>query len=279
VRSGRTEILDPPGSSEEFPRWLTLREASFLTGLDEVSLRALVASGRVGCDRSLSRRLGEGYLLLPSKDLQAAGLLSTDSTAPSAQAEPVLVLTPEVASPVVAPARPLAAALPGLGDWARVALRWAEGGLLAGLVVASFLPLLHGYRTFAVTSGQMAPSVRSGDLVLDRAVAVDAVRAGDVVTFVDPDTHRSITTRIRSTQRTDGEVRFEGRGDNDQNVLRWSVPADTSINRVVGRVWGLGAPLALIPGHVDRRVPFALPAVSLVVATIVWRRRRRAATG
>src|SRR5205823_136165 len=74
VSSSRTDVLDPP-AAEEFPRWLTLREASFLTGLDEASLRVLVASGRVGCDRSLSRKLGDGYLLLPSKDLREAGLL------------------------------------------------------------------------------------------------------------------------------------------------------------------------------------------------------------
>ena len=80
LSSIRTDVLDPP-AAEEFPRWLTLREASFLTGLDEASLRVLVASGRVGCDRSLSRKLGDGYLLVPSKDLREAGLLPAEPEA------------------------------------------------------------------------------------------------------------------------------------------------------------------------------------------------------
>ena len=287
MRSGRTEVLDPPGSAEEFPRWLTLREASFVTGLDEDALRAWVASGKVGCDRSLSRKLGEGYLLLRSKDLQDVGLLRGEASAvagaPAVAATPTVdpqMSEPEVDLPEATAQRPaprgLRVALPSLGGSGRIALRWVGNGLLAGLVVASFLPLLHGYRTFAVTSGRMAPAIRSGDLVLDRAIRTTAVRPGDVVTFVDPNTGRSVTTRIRSAEPSDGQVRFEGRGDADQVVLRWSIPADGHVDLVVGKVWGIGAPLSALPGHVDRRLSLIFPAFALTVALLAWRRQHRA---
>src|SRR5262249_39077654 len=159
------DLLDPPGA-EEFPRWLTLREASFLTGLDEASLKDLVSSGRVGCDRSLSRKLGEGYLLVPSKDLREVGLLAPAPEEPAATPAPApeleLNLVPAVEEPeshVEEPERQEEPAYPTTRrprTWPRAARRGAVGGLLTILVLASLQPLLHGSQTFAVSSGQMA---------------------------------------------------------------------------------------------------------------------------
>jgi hypothetical protein len=121
----------------------------------------------------------------------------------------------------------------------------------------------------------MSPAIRSGDLVLDRAVRATTVRPGDVVTLIDPVTDRSVTTRIRSVEASNGQIRFQGRGDADQSVLRWSVPADGRVDLVVGKVWGMGALLSLPPGHVDRRMSLIFPALALMVGLLVWRRARR----
>ncbi len=275
MSSNRTDVLDPP-SAEEFPRWLTLREASFLTGLDEASLRVLVSSGRVGCDRSLSRKLGDGYLLVPSKDLREAGLLPSEPEAirdePSPEPIPAIEETPTEELPrYPVTRRPR--------TWPRAIRRSAIGGLLVVLVLASLQPLLHGSQTFAVNTGQMAPAVRAGDLVLDRAVPAADVRPGDVVTLVDPATGRSQTTRVRTIQRVGTFLRLEVRADREANVRSVAVPFAGSIDRVQGHIVGIGGPLSRVPGHLDRHASLVLPGLALIVALIAWSiaRRRRAA--
>jgi len=275
VSANRTDVLDPPGS-EEFPRWLTLREASFLTGLDETSLRVLVSSGRVGCDRSLSRKLGEGYLLVPSKDLREVGLLPASPELAADVDASDLAITVEEARPEEPPAYPKTTRPP---VWPRAARRWAIGGVLAVLVLASLEPLLHGAQTFAVNDGQMAPAVRAGDLVLDRAVPAADVRPGDVVTIVDPATGRSETTRVRTVQRVGTFLRLEVRADREQDVRSVAVPFAGSIDRVDGRIVGIGEPLSRVPGHLDRHASLVLPGLALLVALVAWAilRRRRLA--
>jgi hypothetical protein len=67
-------VVEPPVIVETLPRWLTLGEAAFLSGVEEEALQAWVTSGSIRCDRSLSRRLGAHYLLVLSDDLVAGGL-------------------------------------------------------------------------------------------------------------------------------------------------------------------------------------------------------------
>ena len=275
MSSSRTDVLDPP-AAEEFPRWLTLREASFLTGLDEASLRVLVASGRVGCDRSLSRKLGDGYLLLPSKDLREVGLLPADPETSDEEAatEPVLAVEETIAEeppvyPVVERQR----------TWPRAVRRGGIGGLLTILVIASFLPLLHGSQTFAVNSGRMAPAIRAGDLVLDRAIPAADVRVGDVVTLVDQAAGTARTTRVRTIERVGTYLRLEVRADRDANMQSVAVPFAGSIDRVDGRIMGIGGPLSRVPGRLERHASLVFPGLALLIALVAWAiaRRRRAA--
>src|SRR5438874_7785066 len=72
-------VVAPPVIVETLPRWLTLGEAAFISGVEEEALQAWVTAGSIRCDRSLSRRLGDHYLLVLSDDLVAAGLLRRSS--------------------------------------------------------------------------------------------------------------------------------------------------------------------------------------------------------
>lgn len=285
MSSNRTDLLDPPGA-DEFPRWLTLREASFLTGLDEASLKVLVSSGRVGCDRSLSRKLGEGYLLVPSKDLREVGLLAPPeelAATPSPAPTPDLDLAVEEPQPQVdEPQQPEAPAYPTTKRprlWPRAARRGVIGGVLTILVLASLQPLLHGSQTFAVSGGQMAPAIRAGDLVFDRSMPAADIRPGDVITLVDEATGRSRTTRVRTIQRVGTFLRLEVRADRETNVTSMAVPFAGTIDRVQGRIAGIGGPLSRIPGHLDRHASLVLPGLALLAALVAWAfgRRRRAA--
>jgi signal peptidase I len=89
----------PPRATEQLPQWVTLREAAFITDLDELTLRSMVASGVLGADRSLSKRMGERYVLIRSADLEAAGLLPSQRTGQTWPPEPIADLTQEPLSP------------------------------------------------------------------------------------------------------------------------------------------------------------------------------------
>ena len=275
MSSNPTDVLDPP-AAEEFPRWLTLREASFLTGLDEASLLVLVSSGRVGCDRSLSRKLGDGYLLVPSKDLRQVGLLPAEPETSHEVAAPELVVAVEETVAEETPAAPLTKPL---RTWPRAVRRGAIGGLLTILVLASFLPLLRGSQTFAVNSGQMAPAIRAGDLVLDRAIPAADLRPGDAITLVDQATGAARTTRVRTIERVGTYLRLEVRADRDANVQSVAIPFAGSIDRVDGRIAGIGGPLSRAPGHLERHASLVLPGLALLIALLAWAiaRRRRSA--
>lgn len=110
MTSAGPTVADPPVMVETLPRWLTLGEAAFISGVEEEALQAWVTSGSIRCDRSLSRRLGDHYLLVLSDDLVAAGLLQgpgEPSTVEEDEPEPA---PPPAASTAASPATAMAAA-------------------------------------------------------------------------------------------------------------------------------------------------------------------------
>lgn len=58
-------------------------------------------------------------------------------------------------------------------------------------------PRLGGYRTLTVLTGSMRGTANPGDIIVDRPVALDTLRVGDVITYQIPvDDHRVISHRI-----------------------------------------------------------------------------------
>ena len=171
VTLGRTALMEP-ATSPALPNWLTLREAAFVSGVSEDILQGLADTGQIVSDRSLSRRLGDHYLLLLSSDLQAAGLISIEparapttvtappTPAPAVQRMQTFVVAPDPPPPPVVEWAPapgpdlrqssIATAAPGprhLSEEAvdeaprrgrrRVAFAWSLLGLIVGLLLAT----------------------------------------------------------------------------------------------------------------------------------------------
>ncbi len=74
----------------------------------------------------------------------------------------------------------------------------AAGGLgrlvlLAGVLVlaATFLPSLLGYQRYVLVGHSMEPTIHKGSLVFDEIVPAEALRRGDVITYIPPDRRRS----------------------------------------------------------------------------------------
>jgi signal peptidase I len=127
--------------------------------------------------------------------------------------------------------RMLLAALAGVGVAYLTAVAWLLWWVLVAAVVPAWTPVV-------VTSGSMAPAIRTGDLVIISAVAPEEVAPGHVVVFDDPG-RGLVTHRVVDVEA--GALRTQG----DANRQVDSRPVDRSEVRGRGRllVPAVGLPL------------------------------------
>jgi signal peptidase len=151
----------------------------------------------------------------------------------------------------------------------------AAVGIAVGLTLALLGPLLVGGRTLAVLSGSMEPTLHVGDLVLEQKLPATQIHPGDVVTFRSPDdAAKLITHRVRRVVVTDGTVRVTTKGDANISVERWTMPADASVGRAVGRVPKVGYLLVWTRSPAGRMLFIVLPACLLGLSQLrrIWAR-------
>lgn len=122
------------------------------------------------------------------------------------------------------------------------ALSFLAVALTAILAVAMVLPKLIGYERFVITSGSMDPTLPVGSIVYDRVVPVDALKVGDIITFVPPPaygvrthvTHRIVEidrdTRDRFGRR---QTIFRTKGDSNPDVDPWRMVLDRDEHAIV----------------------------------------------
>lgn len=151
-----------------------------------------------------------------------------------------------------------------LGRLSATFAAWAALGLGTGLALAVTAPAALGHKVFTVLSGSMEPTLRTGDLVVDEQIAPLEANVGDVVTFKDPENPaRLVTHRVRRMRVSGASVRFVTKGDRNNAVERWSVPADGLIGRVVYRVPKLGYVTAHAGSRVGLLTLVVVPALLL----------------
>ena len=158
-------------------------------------------------------------------------------------------------------------------------LGWVAAGLALGLVIAIAGPLALGERPYTVLSGSMEPSIGTGDVVIVKRISPLEARAGDVVTFADPEgTGRLITHRVRSSQVRAGDVSFVTKGDANNAVERWRVPAEGVISRVQYRVPEVGRLAVLTRTRTGLLLLVLVPTLLLGVHELarIWRPAKRA---
>ena len=152
-------------------------------------------------------------------------------------------------------------------------------GLVLGIVAAIALPFAIGQRPYTVLSGSMEPAIGTGDIVVVQRIPPSEARVGDVVTFSDPGSSgRLITHRVRSSRRRGRQLDFVTKGDANNTVERWRVPARGVISRVRYRVPEVGR-LALLTRTRGGLVVFVLvPLLLLAVHEVVriWRPQKEA---
>lgn len=150
---------------------------------------------------------------------------------------------------------------------------WAALAFCTTLLAAVALPNAIGMRSFTVMSGSMEPAIHTGDVVIDRKIAPLEARPGDVITFSDPSGRkRLITHRVRSIHARGSAVEVVTKGDANNTVERWTVPASGRIGKVELRVWKLGYPLVYAHSRWGLIALVAVPAFLLCLIQLrkIW---------
>jgi signal peptidase len=154
---------------------------------------------------------------------------------------------------------------------------WAVVACAAAVALAIGLPHAFGFKSFTVMSGSMEPAIGTGAVVVERPIAPREARVGDVVTFKDPEGgERLITHRVESVRVRGGTARFVTKGDANNTVERWRVPAEGSIGRVAYDVPKVGYVLVYAGSRHGRILLLVLPVLMLAAYELfrLWRPER-----
>lgn len=158
----------------------------------------------------------------------------------------------------------------------------AAGGLgrlvlLAGVLVlaATFVPSLFGYQRYVLVGHSMEPTIHRGSLVFDEIVPAEALRRGDVLTYIPPGSKEPVTHRVVSVRRgPHGERVFRTKGDNNAAAdLRPFTLNEPRQARVAFAIPYLGFLFILLAMQEARIFLIALPGVLLALWALygVWR--------
>ena len=154
-------------------------------------------------------------------------------------------------------------------------------GRVLGLALATVGPLAFGGRSFAVLSGSMQPTLRVGDLVLEKRTVAPEIRVGDIVTFRSPeDSSKLITHRVRRVAIADGIVKVTTKGDANLSVEHWTIPSNGTVGRALVRVPKIGYLLVWTRSTPGRLLLIALPACVLGASQLrrIWSTPTKAPT-
>lgn len=83
-------------------------------------------------------------------------------------------------------------------------------GLMALLAMAAWTVYRHDIRIFSVQSGSMSPAINTGDMIVTKKVAFDAMAVGDVISYRPMPGGAMTTHRIHSIDTASRRVATKG---------------------------------------------------------------------
>lgn len=119
------------------------------------------------------------------------------------------------------------------------------GLFLISIEAADRLPVVGDYEPMIVQSGSMEPGMAVGGIVLvDKSIAPVDIDVGDVITFRTPQQQSqklSYTThRVTAVDYENDKRVYETKGDANEDIDSWVVPADSVLGQEVFSVPYLG---------------------------------------
>ncbi len=143
--------------------------------------------------------------------------------------------------------------------------------ILVLLMVASFTVYIlphFGWRTDNLSSGSMEPELKSGDLVVTRPVAPEAVEVGDIIAFYSSDAHENLVShRVVSIERNPS-ISFITKGDAYMTSDPFIVPARNLVGRVCFNVSLLGYAVAFMKTTPGLLVTLVVPGLAIITVCL-----------
>lgn len=158
---------------------------------------------------------------------------------------------------------------------ARLALAGLLAGFLLTLLLTLLASLLAGQKLVVVGSGSAEPVLSDGDLVVERQASPSEAKTGDLITFSEPGSGRTITHRVQRVEVLPDRVLFLTRGDSSPTFERFSLPADGEIGVPIRRIPFAGD-IADLTGGPAALVLLALLGAGALAAAGLSRRARPA---
>jgi signal peptidase len=152
---------------------------------------------------------------------------------------------------------------------------YAVGAFAAVIALAVTVPTLLGHSSLTVLSGSMAPTLRVGDVVVEKQISPLQARVGDVVTFRAPDAPAKLYThRIVRMDASGGVIHFVTQGDANTGVERWTIADTGKLGRVEYRIPLVGHITNRAGSRDGRLLLIVAPALLLALAELrrIWRR-------
>jgi signal peptidase len=151
---------------------------------------------------------------------------------------------------------------------------------VAGFLALAVGPHLLGYRPTTMLSGSMSPHIRPGDVIIDVAEPVSAVRVGQILTIQTPTpTHFVDSHRVIQIVHAGGQTFIRTKGDANSQPDPWlaQLHGDT-VWRVRAVVPQLGQAIVALRSPIAHvlLVWIALPLLVLAGAAEIWRKPRPA---
>ena len=103
--------------------------------------------------------------------------------------------------------------------------------IVEGINNPNEIPGIAGYKPMMVLTDSMAPTIKSGDLIIIKEVDPTTLEVGDIITFFDPagNGQTTVTHTIVSISNENNKLMFETKGDNNNAADRLLVDSSAVI--------------------------------------------------
>ena len=122
---------------------------------------------------------------------------------------------------------------------------------------------------------ELAPEIKSGDLIICEVVDAEDVKVRDVIAFFDPAGNGTsvVTHRVIDITEKDGQILFTTQGDANNTEDKKPVPGDKLVGTYRSRIGGVGHVIMFMQTTEGLLLCVVLPAVLLIGYDMIRRKK------
>jgi len=138
--------------------------------------------------------------------------------------------------------------------------------ILMTMVVLALLAPHFGWRADTVLSGSMEPALPVGCVQVTKPVKPEDIKVGDIITFRSTTNGKLISHRVAAVEQ-DASCQFRTKGDANEDVDPYLVPAENVVGRVCFKVAHIGYVVEYLKSPIGF-ILLGLIGIALIVAEV-----------